>query len=426
MNASEDTPFHYCGRMYGRDFGVEVHVARQPIFNTEKKVIGYELLFRNGTDDFFPGSDCDQATADVINSSFFLKIVGDLSGGKKAFINFTPRLLKHQIMTMLPSQALALELEETHDTDPEVLTACRQLKEKGYMVVLDNFVFYQSSEALVKMVDMVKVDFAKTSEHDRLRIAHRIKPFGVGLLAEKIESYFDFKQAKEFGYQYFQGYFFGRPEVFSGRDIPGYTVNYLNMLREASRIEIDLDKMEQIFRRDVALSFKMLKFINSAFFGLRNKISSVRQALVLLGRKEILKWVSLLALQNIAQDKPDELVVLSLIRARFAELLAFQLGWSKRSDQAFLIGLFSLVDAMLDRPMDDILRELPLEDDIVIALLRGNNDLGQLHAMARNYERAEWDEFSANAKRLGIADKDVAELYRQSVAWAQGLFVLLG
>ena len=405
---------------------MEVHVARQPIFNTEKNVIGYELLFRNGTDDFFPGSDGDQATADVINSSFFLKIVDDLTGGKKAFINFTPRLIKQQIMTILPSQSLAVELTETFEKDPDVLEACRQLKEKGYMVVLDDFVFYKNSDALIKVADMVKVDFVTTKEVERKSIAQRLKPLGVKLLAEKVESYFDFKQAKELGYEYFQGYFFGRPEVFSGRDIPGYTVNYLNMLREASRSEIDFDKLEQIFRRDVALSFKILKFINSAFFGVRNKVSSVRQALVLLGRKEILKWVSLLALQNIAQDKPDEVVVLSLIRARFGELLALKLGWTKRSDQAFLVGLFSLVDAMLDRPMDDILRELPLDDEIIVALLRGDNDLGRMNAMARHYEKAEWDKFAVLANELGIASKDVAELYRQSLVWAQGLFVLLG
>lgn len=404
---------------------MEVHVARQPIFNVEKKVIGYELLFRNGTGDFFPGADGDQATADVINSSFFLKIVDDLSSGKKAFINFTPRLVKQEMMTILPSKVLAIEFPETVDPDPEVVVACKHLKEKGYMVVLDDFVFHQASQEILKLVDMVKVDFVKTKEAERRTIAQKLAPMGIALLAEKVESYYDFKQAKEFGYQYFQGYFFGRPEIFTGRDIPGYTVNYLNMLREASRIEIDFDKMEQIFRRDVALSFKLLKFINSAFFGVRNKISSVRQALVMLGRKEILKWISLLALQNIAQDKPDEVIVLSLIRARFGELLAFQMGWSKRSNQAFLVGLFSLVDAMLDRPMGDVLRELPLEDDIVVALLRGDNDLGQLHAMARHYEKAEWEQFSEAAKKLGIPEQDVAKLYRQALEWAQGLFVLL-
>lgn len=404
---------------------MEVHVARQPIFNVDKKVIGYELLFRNGTSDFFPGSDRDQATADVINSSFFLKIVDDLAGGKKAFVNFTPRLLKQEMMTILPAKILAVEFSETVDADPDVVAACRHLKEKGYMVVLDDFVYHQSSAEILKFVDMVKVDFVQTREADRKAIAAKLMPMGVSLLAEKVESYFDFKQAKEFGYQYFQGYFFGRPEIFSGRDIPGYTVNYLNMLREASRAEIDFDKMEQIFRRDVALSFKLLKFINSSFFGVRSKISSVRQALVMLGRKEILKWISLLALQNIAQEKPDEVVVLSLIRARFGELLAFQMGWSKKSNQAFLVGLFSLVDAMLDRPMGDVLRELPLEDEIVVALLRGDNDLGQLHNMARHYEKAEWDEFSAMAQTIGIPEQDVAKLYRQALEWAQGLFVLL-
>lgn len=404
---------------------MEVHVARQPIFNVDKKSIGYELLFRNGTDDYFPGSDGDQASADVINSSFFLKIVDDLTGGKKAFVNFTHRLLKHQMMTIVPSSILAVEVVETVEPDAEVLEACRQLKEKGYMIVLDDFIFTRGSEELVKLADMVKIDFVKTKEPERKSLAQRLIPMGVSLLAEKVESYYDFKQAKELGYTFFQGYFFGRPEIFSGRDIPGYTINYLNMLREASRAEIDFDKMEQIFRRDVALSFKLLKFINSSFFGFRNKISSVRQALVLLGRKEILKWISLLALQNIAQEKPDELVVLSLIRARFAELLAFQLGWTQRSNQAFLVGLFSMVDAMLDRPMEDVLGELPLDDDIVVALLRGDNDLGRLHAMARHYEKAEWDEFAAAAKELGIADRDVAELYRQALAWAQGLFVLL-
>jgi len=404
---------------------VEVHVARQPIFDTEKKVVGYELLFRNGTDDYFPGTDGDQATADVINSSFFLKIVDDLTGGKKAYINFTHRLVKHQLMTVIPATAVAVEVAEMLVPDEEVLAACRQIKEKGYTVVLDNYVYSQGTEELLKLADIVKVDFTTTKEAERRSLATRLKPLGVNLLAEKVESYYDFKQAKDFGYKYFQGYFFGRPEVFSGRDIPGYTVNYLNMLRESSRAEIDFDKMEQIFRRDVALSFKLLKFINSSFFGFKNKISSVKQALVLLGRKEILKWISLLALQNIAQEKPNELVVLSLIRARFAELMAFQLGWTKRSNQAFLCGLFSMVDAMLDRPMNDILKELPLDDDIVTALLRGDNELGHLLKMILHYEKAEWDEFSVSAKELGIPENDVAELYRQALGWAQGLFVLL-
>ena len=405
---------------------MEVHVARQPIFDSAKQVIGYELLFRNGEDDFFPGMDADQATADVINSSFFLKVVDDLTCGKKAFINFSPRFLKHEMMTMLPPQSVAVELSETGEVGPEVLAACQRLKEQGYMVVIDDFVFRQQSDLLVQVADMVKVDFIKTKDPERRNIVQKLAGTKVAPLAEKIESYYDFKQATDLGYQYFQGYFFGRPEVFSGRDIPGYTINYLNMLREASRSDIDFDKLEQIFRRDVALSFKMLKFINSAFFGLRNKVSSVKQALVLLGRKEILKWISLLALQNMAQDKPDELVVLSLVRARFGELLALQLGWAKRSDQAFLVGLFSLVDAMLDRPMNDILRELPLDDDIVAALLRGDNDLGQLHTLVRHYEKAEWNEYAVGARKLGIADKEVAELYRQSVNWAQGLSALLG
>ena len=404
---------------------VEVHVARQPIFDAEKNVVGYELLFRNGTDDFFPDIDGDQASADVISSSFFLKLVDDLTGGKKAFINFTPRLLKHQLVTILPANSVAMEIDEIAPTDEELLEACRQLKTKGYTIVADDFASWQSSEELIKLADIVKVDFLKTKEAERRSIALRLAPMGIKLLAIKVENYFDFKLAKEYGYKYFQGYFFGRPEVFSGRDIPGYSVNYLNMLRESSRAELDYDKLEQIFRRDVALSFKLLKFINSSFFGFKNKISSVKQALVLMGHKEILKWISLLALQNIAQEKPSELVVLSLVRARFLELMAFQVGWTKRSNQAFLCGLFSMVDAMLDRPMADILKELPLEDDIVTALLRGENDLGQLSRMWLHYEKAEWDEFSSAAQALGIEEKDVPELYRQALSWAQGLFVLL-
>lgn len=404
---------------------MEVHVARQPIFDTEKKVAGYELLFRNGMDEYFPGTDGDQATADVINSSFFLKVLDDLTGGKKAFINFTQRLLKHQLVTILPSDVVAVEISATELTEPETLDACRHLKEKGYTIVIDDCISLKGMEELIKLADIVKVDFLRTKEAEKRDIAMHLIPRGITLLAEKVENYFDFKLAKEYGYKYFQGYFFGRPEVFSGRDIPGYTVNYLNMLREASRVELDFDKLEQIFRRDVALSFKLLKFINSSFFGFKNKISSVKQALVLMGRKEILKWISLLALQNIAQDKPNELVVLSLIRARFLELMAFQLGWTKRSNQAFLCGLFSMVDAMLDRPMPDILKELPLDDDIVTALLHGENDLGLLSGMWLHYEKAEWDEFAVAAKALGVEEKDVAELYRQALSWAQGLFVLL-
>lgn len=402
---------------------MEVHVARQPIFDADKRVIGYEVLFRNGTDAFFSAVAGEQAGADALNSRFLLKMINDLTGGKKAFIHFTPRILQDGRITLLPSESLAVEVTETRET--EIVEACRRLKEKKYWVVLDNYSLAGGADELFKLADMVKVDYARTQEPDRKTIATRMEAAGVLMLAKKVESYYDFRQAKDLGSRFFQGYFFACPEGFSGRDIPGYTVNYLNMLREASRTEIDFDKLEQIFRRDVALSFKMLKFINSAYFGIRNKISSVRQALVLLGRKEIFKWVSLLAVQNIAQDKPDELVVLSLIRARFGELLAFQLGWAKRSDQVFLAGLFSLVDAMMDRPMSDILREMPLDDEIVFALLRGDNDLGRLQAMARHYEKAEWEDFEKAAGSLGIESKDVAELYRQAIDWAQGLFILL-
>ena len=157
---------------------MEVHVARQPIFDTEKRVIGYELLFRNGTDDYFPGTDGDQATADVINSSFFLKVVEDLTGGKKAYINFTHRLLKHQLMTVLPKEAIAVEFLETVTPDEEVLAACRQIREKGYTLVLDNFVYSKGSEDLVKLADIVKVDFVQTKEPERAEHRDAAGPSG--------------------------------------------------------------------------------------------------------------------------------------------------------------------------------------------------------------------------------------------------------
>jgi c-di-GMP-related signal transduction protein len=254
-------------------------IARQPIFDRQQKVYGYELLFRSGLDNVFNHPDPTEATTKVIAHSLLLLGIEPLTRGKKAFINATRDVLVREYMTLLPQESFAVEILETVEPDAAVIAACQKLKQAGYTLALDDFSADGLAAPLVPMADIIKVDFLATGREERTALARRYRPRGIHLLAEKVETRADFLEAMESGYSYFQGYFFSKPAIFSGKDVPAFKFHLLQILAEINRAELDFKQMAEIIKREMSLTYKLLRYINSAFFGLQHQVTSLPQAL---------------------------------------------------------------------------------------------------------------------------------------------------
>jgi len=400
---------------------MESFIARQPIFDVQRNVYGYELLFRSGLENVFRHEDPNQATSKVMVDGFFLFNLNDLTGGKRAFINVPRDILLKEYMFFLPKEQVVVELLETVEPDPEVIQACQKLKKAGYLIAMDDFVYEQRYEPLLELTDFVKVDFLSTPEEARKSLGQKISPLKIRLVAEKVETLQMFQQGIESGYSFFQGYFFSKPAILVAKDIPTFKAHYFQLLKEIHRSGTDLNKLDGIIRQDVALTYKLLRYINSAFFGLPHKIKSVKQALVLLGEKTIKNWISFVALASMAVDKPEELLVMTVVRARFCETLAPYFNLADRKDDSFLMGLFSLIDAFLDRPLSQILAEIPIDDPIKLALLGKPSRLGEIYQYTLSYEKAAWGDVQ---KPIITPDEDTTplSLYLEALKWGQAFY----
>jgi len=401
-----------------------VYVARQPIFDRKLDLYAYELLFRSGFSDFFDCADGDLASAKTIMNSFLLFGLDSITGGRMAFINFTRKLLLGETATMFPREQLAVEILETIEPDDEVIAACRRLKKAGYTIVLDDFIFKPELQRFVDMADIIKLDFRISGVRERQALIGQLGHDRIRFLAEKIETRSEFDEAMEMGFSYFQGYFFARPEIVAGRDIPGYKLNYMQILREVHKPDADFGELEEIVKRDVSITYKLLRFINSAAFGFAKKIQSIKQAISLLGLKEFRKLVSLVALSGMGDDKPEELVLTSMSRARFCELIAPRIGMKDRSSDLFLTGMFSMIDAFIDQPMEEILNDLPLSEAIKTALLGGENLYRTALETAMSYERGDWDSLGLLNKQLGLGENEFPHIFQSSIRWASRIFTV--
>ena len=397
---------------------METFVARQPILDRYEKIFAYELLFRNGNETNYTSLDGDRATVDVISHSFLTIGMDTLTGGKRGFINFTANSLKSQIAYSLPKEHVAIEILENVEPDQDIIAACKQLKEAGYLLVLDDFVFEAKFWPFIDLADIIKVDFLNTDVQERRNIIHRVGSRKIKFLAEKVETRDDFLQALKFGYYYFQGYYFSKPVIISGKIIPHFKLNCLRLMAEINNPEVNFEKINTFIKGDVSLSFNLLKFINSSVFGFKTKINSIKQALVLLGLSEVRKWASIIVLRNIGEDKPDALIVNSVVRATFGEALAHKTIFKQQASNIFLMGLFSLIDAFLDRPLVEVLKELPLTNEIKRALLGEANQIRGFLDLILAYEKGDWTQFSLCAKKIHIDESQVPDIYLQALASA--------
>lgn len=393
-------------------------LARQPIFNCERAVYGYELLYRSGAGNYYDAPSVDMASASAVDSLLLFGI-DRLTPGCRSFINCTRDFLVRDFATMLPKDRVVLEMLETIEIDDEVLAACRRLKQLGYLLALDDFLDHPDWQPLVALADFIKVDLLATAPDDQLRLAREYAPRKIRMLAEKVETYEDFHRTQQWGYTYFQGFFFSRPEMLSRRDVPANKMNYLLVLQAVNREEMDIDDVSDKIKSEASLSFRLLRYLNSPAFPLIVEVRSIPHALSLLGERGVRKWVSVIAVACMAEGKPTELVALPLIRARFCELLGVRAGKPESANDLFLLGLLSAMDAILDMPMSEVLKEIAIGAEIRNALLGKSNGLRKILELVMNYERGNWDEISREARSLGIADEAITERYLESVDWAQ-------
>jgi c-di-GMP-related signal transduction protein len=388
-------------------------VARQPIVDRRQRIYGYELLFRAGIAEFFSDDNGDVASRDVADN-LFTSGPAVLTGGHLAFINCTRDFLLHEYATLLPKEQTAIEVLETIEPDSETLEALKRLKLSGYLVVLDDFVFSERFLPFIDLADIIKVDFLATSSSNRDALLRRLARRRVKLLAEKIETHAAFDEALRAGYSYFQGYFFCHPQIVEGTSIPASKIRYLDLLRVIAQPELDMHEISAIIRGDLSLVYKLLRLVNSAWFGLAGEVRSVDYALALLGENQVRKWAAVAALLSAAQDKPPELIRTSMVRARCCELLASMIGHGQDECQFFLTGLFSLMDALLGRPMNELLAQIALPRATRLALSGGDNLQRRACDLVKSYERADWPEVTRSAAALGVNDSTFFQIFLES------------
>jgi EAL and modified HD-GYP domain-containing signal transduction protein len=401
---------------------VDKFVARQPIFDRSQHVYGYEILFRSGFESYFRSEDVNQATYSAMADSFLLLGIETLTGGRRAFFNCTRDILVKGYAEVLPTQRTGFELLEDIEPDDEVITVCRRLNAMGYVLALDDFVYSEKFTRLLDLIHIVKVDCRNTSKEDRKELVQRFSKQGIALLAEKVETQEEYQEARELGFRYFQGYFFGKPQVLSGRDVPMYRRNYLQILHAISQPDPDIQHLEQIIKHETSLCYKLLRYLNSPYFGFRGEIKSIRHSLSLLGINELKKWISLVTMAGLATEKPQELVVSSIIRANFCESLSGSVGMRERDTDLFLMGLLSMMDAILDRPMSEVLTDLAISPDVRTALLNGRNRFRDVFDLVVDYEVGDWQAFKAMASSLHVHEPEIPEMYIRSVANAWRYF----
>lgn len=399
------------------------YVARQPILDAQMELFAYELLFRDGKSNSFPGVCPDEATSKILAQNHLLLGLNELTGGKLAFINFHEDALLHHFPTSLPKDEIYVEILEDIPISDELVYACKKLKFMGYKLALDDHDFDIKWDVLLPYVDMIKVDIKETNILRINKYLRRLKDINcthIKLLAEKVENAQEFEQLKMLGFEYFQGYFFAKPEVVKQRALTPNKMVLMELIAEAAKVELNFDIITELIEHDVSLSYKLLRFINSSAFSPNQKIGSLKHALNYMGELELKKFISLIALANLAEGKPNELVNLSIIRARFCAQIADCRQDKDNPPMAFLTGLFSLVDALLDQPLNVILEKLPISEQIQAALISHEGYLSDYLDTAIYYEKGQWEQVEACAEKLGVSMMELGNFYQSAIQWANG------
>lgn len=388
-------------------------VGRQPIYRGDMSFYAYELLWRQPGLHQVTRMNSDKATAEVFLHTFLDIGLDQVVGPNLAFINVTAHFLLNGYCSLLPPERVVLEVLEDIEPDEALLGAIAELSRNGYRIALDDFAYKEHLRPLVELAHIVKIDMREVDRSDLKRQVEFFRQFGVKLVAEKVETYEEYDQCRSLGFDFFQGFFFCRPQVIGQHQIP---VNRMTALRVVAKLQdpaILAAEAEEAVNQDLAISYKLLRYVNSSWIALKQEVHSVRHAVALVGTRRICDWASIMLLAKV-DNKPRELVITAMVRARMCERLGHVMG-AKDSDQFFTVGLFSVLDALLDQPMAKVLEDLPLSSEIKEALIDGKGRMGAALACIYTYERGLWDEIRCE----NLSADEIRDAYVESIEWTR-------
>lgn len=394
------------------------YIARQPILDIEQQVVAYELLFRDGKSNSFPNIDPNQATSNILTNSHLTLGLEKVTSDLPAYINFHADTLISHFPSFLDPKNVVLEILEDVPVTDELLSACKALHEKGYKLALDDFDFDDKWQAFYPFVDIIKIDVLEFSILEISKLVRKLSGLNVTLLAEKVETLQQFEKLKMFGFTLFQGYFFAKPEMLKQRKITTAKKNILELISQASQVDLNIDSISKIFAIDPGLTYKLLRFINSPTYGNSQEITSLKHALAYIGQVELKKFIALLALSDLSSDKNPEIMRLSLARAKFCEQISLCRLDSENPPKAFLTGILSLIDGILDHDLEHVLGVLPVHEEIKSALRNEQSDLTNYLMLVKNIEQGFWQEGEIIALKLGVDNNACFQAYDDSLSWA--------
>ncbi len=390
----------------------QLFIARQPIYNRSQGVMGYELLYRDSDVNQANIHDGDQASCETILNSFMHIGIDTIAGSALAFINLPREFIVNEALTPMLKEQAVIEVLEDVSADEEVIAGLKRLKQSGFRIALDDFQFRESLIPLIELADYIKIDVLNLTEQQVKHELKQLKPYKASLVAEKVETQELYKQCAEQDFEYFQGFFFCHPEMLKQKSLPANKLVILKLLSQLQDPDIEATELEEILIQDITLSYKLLRYINSASFSLRREVDSIKDAIVLLGINNLKNWASLIMMSRIVDSKPTELIVTGMIRGKMCELLARQ-SHPEIAPQMFVIGLFSVLDALMDQPLIELLDTVILSTPIKMALLDKAGPQGEIYRDVVEYEQSNWDE-------LSCADIDVTgyiQAYIEAIHW---------
>jgi EAL and modified HD-GYP domain-containing signal transduction protein len=395
-------------------------IARQPILDRYERVYGYELLSRPGEEAFWPPMNGDGAGENASFGTTAFEGIEEITDGARAFIKCSREVLIGGRAAELPRDRVVLEMPSSAEPDEEVVAVCRKLKDAGFLIALESFQGAQQ-EPLADVANIIKLDVTALTDRAQWLLIRKYRPKGAMFVADRVDKRAQFQAAVQQGFSYFQGQFFCRPQPCSTSDVSPAKLAYLLVLRAVSRPEIDVQEIADTIKHDLALSYRLLRFLNSARFAFHSQIKSIRHALLLLGQNEIRKWIGLISVAALGEGAPPILVTMVLIRAAFCESLAPLVGAPRRQSDYFFLGLLSSIDVLMGRPMRVLLAELPMAPDVAAALVGEPNPLRDVLQAVISYEQGNWAEFSQLAKKLALKEEKLGELYMQALRWSREL-----
>ena len=399
---------------------IERLISRQPILDRNERVYGFQLIPRLAEGDTWPWLSTEKASEGAAESALDFDEIDEIVEGARAFIPCPRQVLVSGLAGKSPPDRLVLEIRSSREHDAEILAACRRLKDAGFHIALADFQ-PEREDPLADVVDIIKLDVTASSDRAQWLVIRKYRPRGTIFIAEKVDTRTQFQAALQQGYNYFHGQFYSRPQPYSAGEVTPTKLVYLLVLGAVTRPEISVRQVANAIKHDLALSYKLLRFLNSARFSFHSQVKSIRHAILLLGQNEIRKWIGTVSVAALGEDGPPILVKMALIRAAFCESLAPLAGEPRRQADYFFLGLLSCIDVLMRRPMRVLLAELPIAPDVSAALLGEQGPLQDALRAVVSYEHGHWEECAQTAKKLGLKVEAFRQLYLQAIRWSHEL-----